>query len=216
MLTQVTAQGDFKIPVVLTYRETPSDRPVTANEIYSNYDALMQNQDTTLGHTKKVAQRWIAHSLPYLNVDTNGFLTNKPINGAFKGIYTSTLQCKGNDLANWESDGPVYMPDWLFGSMQQSGGWVDAVYNNALDTEQLYDLLMEKVHIYTPTTSWWDQTCTDAIRLSGLQKNVETVTYELLENGEKLKAQTICVHSSRFYPVCNPLISISGRLCKQS
>lgn len=129
--THLKAQNDFKIPVVLSHRETPSNRPITVNEIHSNYDALMQNTDSTMRHAKKVAQRWMAHRLPYLNVDTNGFLTNKPINDAFQAIYTSPLQCGDGDIANWESDGPVYMPDW---SSQQPGGWIDAVYNNALDT----------------------------------------------------------------------------------
>ncbi|NEN22527.1 hypothetical protein G3O08_03290 [Cryomorpha ignava] len=90
-------------------------RSITAAEVYQNFDDLMQSPDTNLAHAKKVAQRWMAYSMPYLNVDSaTGALTNKPFNDAMKAIYTSPLQCGEADLASWESDGPKFIPDWLF------------------------------------------------------------------------------------------------------
>ncbi|WP_185957542.1 glycosyltransferase family 117 protein [Saccharicrinis carchari] len=57
------------------------------------------------------------------------------------------------------------------------------------DTEELYRLLTEKVQLGIPVKSWWDQTCTDAIRLSGLQKSVQELARSLLQNGQREKAQ---------------------------
>lgn len=62
---------------------------------------------------------------------------------------------------------------------------------NHPDTEELYHVLNEKVQISTPTKSWWDQTCTDAIRLSGLQKAVQALANDLLQKGQKAEAQHI-------------------------
>ncbi len=59
------------------------------------------------------------------------------------------------------------------------------------DTDELYRLMNEKVHISTPTKSWWDQTCTDAIRLSGLQKAVQLLASDLLQKGQKAEGQHI-------------------------
>ncbi len=62
---------------------------------------------------------------------------------------------------------------------------------NHPDTNELYRLLYEKVNISTPTKSWWDQTCTDAIRLSGLQQEVQALANDLLQKGKKYEAQSI-------------------------
>ncbi len=96
----------------------------------------MQNPDTNLAHDKRVADRWMAYSMPYLNVDGAGSLTNKPFNDALKGIYTSPSQCGGTDPANWQSDGPSQMDAWS-NSTQQFNGRVDAVYTNPLNTNEI-------------------------------------------------------------------------------
>lgn len=129
------AQYDFNIPASLAKRTLPDNRPISAQEVQSNFYALMQDPDTALAREKKLAQRWMAYTYPYLDVDSTGALTNEPYNDAVNAIFTSPLFCNGNDMGNWESDGPRYMPDW-FG--KQPGGWIDAVYNNPNDTNQYF------------------------------------------------------------------------------
>ena len=57
------------------------------------------------------------------------------------------------------------------------------------DTDELYRLLDEKVGISAPTKSWWDQTCADAVRLSGLQHAVQALANDLLKKGKKYEAR---------------------------
>ncbi|MCA1764070.1 MAG: hypothetical protein LC664_13920, partial [Flavobacteriales bacterium] len=138
LVTPCIAQVDYEMPVVLGSTDSTISRPPTLEEIHDNFENLMQSTDTSLNHSKKVAQRWMNYVLPYLNYVPEVGLTRAPFNEALNAIYTSPLQCGDPDLSQWKSDGPKGVEAWQLGARpQQSGGWVDAVYANANDLDEM-------------------------------------------------------------------------------
>ncbi len=102
--------------------------------IHQNFNTLMANPDTSLSKEKKYAQRWMAYTYPYLEV-RDGELTNEVFAEAMRATHSSTCT---NDPAEWESDGPVGMPDWSLGGLPQtSSGWVEAVYNHPTNIQTI-------------------------------------------------------------------------------
>lgn len=70
------------MPAELAYSDSADFRPPMIDEIMENYSALMQEEDSGFFRAKKMASRWVADILPYLNVTSSGVLTNNPVNAA--------------------------------------------------------------------------------------------------------------------------------------
>ena len=75
--------------------------------------------------------------------------------------------------------------------------------SSAQDNRQLYDLLINKIHISLPQKSWCDETCTDALQLSQLHETSVSLANALCENGEEAKAKDIL---NKYYPVSKSLL----------
>jgi len=104
--------------------------PPSVEMLFENFKNLLSNPDSTLNHEKINAQRWMRYSLPKYNISNSNQYSLDEYSEAIKSLYSSPLNCGQNDQANWISDGPTSIPD----TSQQKNGWVDAIYNNPLNT----------------------------------------------------------------------------------
>lgn len=137
------------------YSQTPSGIPaklaimpqnsttLSINDINRNFDSIMNNPDTTLNKEKIRLQRWMNYDLPKYNITNNGTtFDNKPYYKSLKSIYSGTLNCGVNDQAYWVPDGPdnyqtYYNPTDHQGITKQRNGWVNAVWTNPLNLNEL-------------------------------------------------------------------------------
>jgi hypothetical protein len=111
-----------------------NDKP-TITQIYRNYLELQSIPDSLLNHEKKMAERWMRYTFSKFNVYNDNLYSKESYSNAIESIYTSPLNCGNEDPADWQADGPDFMPDWLSpttnpSSYQQSGGMVKSIYNN--------------------------------------------------------------------------------------
>jgi hypothetical protein len=93
------------------------------SQIYTNYQELLSNPDTSLNHDKKMAERWMRYTFSKFNIYNDNQYSKESYSNAIESIYTSPLNCGNVDPADWKSDGPISIPNG------QTGGLVKAIYN---------------------------------------------------------------------------------------
>jgi len=95
------------------------------------YEAFMKMDpyidDTIRNHEYIKASRWMNRVFSKYNIEDSVTYSFSQYSNAIKGIYDSPLKCFEEDLANWTSDGPSFLPD---GSHGQGGGWTNSIYND--------------------------------------------------------------------------------------
>lgn len=134
LISNFKAQDLSSIPEGLSKKiNTPVNQTPTVTGIYEAFmsmDPLIN--DSIRNHEYIKAARWISRVFSKYNIEDSVTYSLTDYSNAVKAIYNSPFHCGDEDKANWQSQGPRFMPDWNGpgGRKQQNGGWTNSIYND--------------------------------------------------------------------------------------